>query len=406
MSAAARHILIRCLLAVLGIAAMTAVLELFRTEVNSTTVALGLLLVVLFAATFWGSKPAIVASIVGMACFNFFFLPPVRTFSIADPDNWIALAAFLITALTVGQLSARAKRRAEEAETGQRENERLYRELRDAFERASHAEALRQSEKLKSALLDAVTHDIRMPLTSIKASVTTLLDETRTREGRERPSLDEESRAEMLEIINEESDRLNRFIEGLVELARIEAGEMHLRPRWGAVDEMVSMALARAEPRTVNHRIEVLIETDLPVVRVDPQAVSEVVYTLVDNAAKYSPPASVIRVRAGRAPSRMIKISVEDQGEGIPVELRERVFDKFFRATRDGASLGGPVQGTGLGLAIAKGIVEAHGGRIYIEDDARAVGTRFVFTLPIGDEEDLVVTEEGEQEKLVEPSNR
>ena len=403
MSAAARHILVRCLLAVLGIAAVTAALELFRTEINSTTVALGFLLVVLFAATLWGSRPAIVASIAGLICFNFFFLPPVRTFSIAEPDNWIALAAFLITALTVGQLSARARRRADEAESGRREIERLYRELRDAFERASHAEALRQSEKLKSALLDAVTHDIRTPLTSIKASVTTLLDEAHTKEDLERSSLDDEARQEMLEIINEESDRLNRFIEGLVELARIEAGEMHLRRRWGAVDEIVATTLTRAEPLARNHRIEVQIETDLPVVRVDPQAVSEVVYTLVDNATKYSPPETLIRVKASRAASRMIKISVEDEGQGVPVDLRERVFDKFFRATRDGDLLGKQTQGTGLGLAIAKGIVEAHGGRIWIEDGSKAVGTKFVFTLPIGDDDEVAAAEEGEQLKLVEP---
>ena len=101
------------------------------------------------------------------------------TFTISDPHNWVAIIAFLLTAVTVGQLSARAKQRTEEAEVGKREIERLYEELRDAFERASHAEALRQSEKLKSALLDAVTHDLRTPLTSIKASITTLLDEVR-----------------------------------------------------------------------------------------------------------------------------------------------------------------------------------------------------------------------------------
>ena len=165
------------LVAVCGIAAVTAVLApLAGQQINATTVALALLLAVLFVATGWGSRPAILASVLGMLCFNYFFLPPIGTFTIADPDNWIALGAFLITAMTAGQLSARAKRRAEEAEAGRREIERLYHELQAAFERASHAEALRQSERLKSALLDAVTHDLRTPLTSIKAAVTTLLD--------------------------------------------------------------------------------------------------------------------------------------------------------------------------------------------------------------------------------------
>ena len=127
--------------------------------------------------------------------------------------------------------------------THKREIGRLYAELREAFERASHAEALRQSEKLKSALLDAVTHDLRTPLTSIKASITTLLDEQR---GEPPLPLDRESRIEMMEVIDEESDRLNRFINGLIELARIEAGELQLRRSWGVVDEIISAALASA----------------------------------------------------------------------------------------------------------------------------------------------------------------
>src|ERR1043165_5559352 len=166
-------------IAAISVSITTAVLKPLGSHINSTTVALALLLNVLFIATRWGSLPALCASVVAMLCFNFFFLPPFGTLTIAAPDNWIALAAFLVTAITDGQLSARAKRRTEEAETGRQEIERLYAELRDAFERASHAEALRQSEKLKSALLDAVTHDLRTPLTSIKASITTLLDESR-----------------------------------------------------------------------------------------------------------------------------------------------------------------------------------------------------------------------------------
>src|SRR5262245_50164543 len=215
--------------AALSVGALTLLLKTVSAHINAATVSLALLLNVLFIATRWGSLPALFTSILAMLFFNFFFLPPFGTFTIAATDNWIALLAFLVTAVTAGQLSGSAKRRAEEAEAGRREIERLYAELRDAFERASHAEALRQSEKLKSALLDAVTHDLRTPLTSIKASITTLLDEVR-----ETPvKLDAESRVEMMEVIDEESDRLSRFISGLIELARIEAGELQLRRRWG-----------------------------------------------------------------------------------------------------------------------------------------------------------------------------
>jgi two-component system sensor histidine kinase KdpD len=373
--------------ALVVIAAATAALRALGSHINPTTVALTFLLIILFVATAWGPKPAVLASLLGAACFNFFFLPPFGTFTIAAPDNWVALTAFLIIAITAGQLSARAKRRAEEAEVGKREIERLYDELREAFERASHTEALRQSEKLKSALLDAVTHDLRTPLTSIKASITTLLDEARGRmDGVPSIALDSESKVEMMEVIDEESDRLNRFIAGLIQLARIEAGELNLRRRWGTVDEIISTALARAEPFTRGREVEVRIETELPVVRVDERAVSEVVYTLVDNAAKYSPQGTSIGISAQRSDS-MIMMTVEDKGEGVAVDLRERVFDKFFRATRDGDISTNQPSGTGMGLAIAKGIIEAHEGKIWIEPGTGGKGTRVVFTLPIGDDE-------------------
>jgi two-component system sensor histidine kinase KdpD len=239
---------------------------------------------------------------------------------------------------------------------------------------------LKQSERLKSALLDAVTHDLRTPLTSIKASITTLIDESRAPEF----ALDHDSRLEMLQVIDEESDRLNRFISGLIDLARIDAGELQLRRQWGTIDEIVSTALARAQPLTKDHEVEVTIAEELPAVRVDERAVSEVVYTLVDNAAKYSRPGTKIKISAGLK-NGMIEMAVEDQGEGVPVGLRERVFDKFFRATRDGDISTQQPSGTGMGLAIAKGIVEAHAGKIWIESPSNGHGTRVVFSLPIGD---------------------
>ena len=364
--------------AVVVIGAATAVLKVFGGHVNPTTVALVLLLLVLFVATAWGSKPAILASLLGVACFNFFFLPPFGTFSIAEPENWIAFIAFVITAVTAGQLSARARQRAEEANAARTEVERLYHELQDSFERSSQAKALKQSERLKSALLDAVTHDLRTPLTAIKASATTLLDDQRSLKTGE-TRLGEEGRQEMLEIIDEEADRLDRFIGGLMELARIEAGEMQLRRRWSSLDEIIMAAMKRAEPRTRAHKIELWLDDELPSVNVDEPALVELVYVLVDNAAKYSAPGSVIKVAAKAGIDNTVRVIVEDQGPGIPVELRERVFDKFFRAMRDGDQ---GKHGTGMGLAIAQGIVEAHGGRIWIEAGEAGAGARFIVELP------------------------
>lgn len=374
------------LFAVLGIALMTALLAPFHDRFSATTVALALLLVVLFAATGWGSRPALIAAILGVLCFNFFFLPPLHTFTIADPQNWIALAAFLITAVTAGQLSARAKRRAEEAEAGRQEIERLYREYKIAAEQAKQAEVFRQSEQLKSALLDAVTHDLRTPLTSIKASVTTLLAEVQAEENADDPvTLDQEGRSELLEVINEETDRLNRFVENRVELAKLEAGELQLRRRWGAVEDIVALACERASDLAASHPLEISLERELPSARVDANLLAEVLFSLLDNAAKYSPVGAPIKITATRSQDELILLSVEDQGRGIPPEMRARVFDKFFRVTDASAHQPG---GLGMGLSIARGIVEAHGGRIWVEDGAAQRGTRVNLLIPIGDEDD------------------
>ena len=379
--------------ALIGTAAGFGVLKLLGERINPTTVALAFLLVILFVATLWGSGPAVFASLLAVVCFNFFFLPPFGTFIISAPDNWIAFVAFLITAFTVGQLSARAKRRAEEAEKAKRESERLYYELQDTFERSSQAKALKQSERLKSALLDAVTHDLRTPLTSIKASATTLLADLYASERDKTSQLDDEGRKEMLEVIDEEADRLDRFIDGLTKLARIDAGEMHLRRDWCSIDEIVTAALKRAEPRTRDHQIEVWLEDELPSIKVDEAAIAEVVYTLVDNAAKYSPPATTIRVSARPGDDRAILVSVEDEGPGIRADMRERLFEKFFRAMRDGDVGDRKTSGTGMGLAIARGIVSAHGGRIWIEDPVGRRGAKFIVALPTSDDDGNVSSE-------------
>lgn len=366
-------------LALTGIVLAVCLLIPLKDHLNSTSIALCLLLVIQLIARNYGSRPALAASVVASLSFNYFFLQPLYTLSIADPEDWIALVAFLITSVTVGELSGRARRRAEEAERRKAEIERLYIELREAFKKASHAEALKQSDRLKSALLDAVTHDIRTPLTAIKVSVTTLLND----EGQLR--LESSERREMLEVIDEESDRLAHFVNGLVEMARIEAGEMQLRRLWEPIAEIIGNALHRAEGLIRRHRLALEVEEDLPLVRVDPRAIEEVVYTLLDNAAKYSPEGTEIRVSAKLEGEGHIMVSVGDEGPGIPPEYRERVFDKFFRF--EDPERRQPA-GTGLGLSIARGLVEAHGGKIRVDDGDNGRGVKVVFTLPIGDDDD------------------
>jgi len=374
------------LFGVLSIAALTGLLLPFRDHVNSTTFALILLLMVLITAVGYGSHPAFASSIFAMLAFNFFFLPPYHTFTIADPQNWVALFVFLVTALIAGSLSAREKRRAEEADSRKKEVEKLYVELQEAFEKASQAEALKQSEQLKSALLDAVTHDLRTPLTSMKAAVTTLLA------GNGESSslhLDRETKTEMLDVIDAEIDRLNRFVESLIEMARIEAGAMHPQRSWSNIEEIISIALNRTRNITAGHQVRVNLKNDLPLVRIDQKSIAEVLYNLIENAAKYSDNGTEIIVTAVQEPAGTLKIAVEDHGAGIPVELREKVFDKFFRASPPGSTP--RAKGLGMGLAIARGIVEAHQGRIWIEDSSTGRGTRVCFTIKLREDKSAVL---------------
>jgi two-component system sensor histidine kinase KdpD len=377
------------LIAFAGVSLMTLLLAPFH-HINDTTISLALLLVVLVVATIFGSRPALFASLLSVLSFNFFFLPPVYTLTIAEAQNWVAFAAFLGTAIIAGQLSSYARRRAKESEERRKEIERLYNELQSAFEQASEAEALRRSEQLKSSLLDAVTHDLRTPLTSIKASVTTLIEDQKnnnkvqTSANGDYLQLDDEGRNEFLEIINEETDRLNQFIEGIVGLAKVEAGALHLRKSLSQVEEIINDAIDRAKNRLSKHRILVEIEPKLPAIFVDANSISEVIYTLLDNAAKYSPENSRIRISTRFDGDKNIEFSVEDEGKGVSTEMREKVFGKFFRAAEN--DIHTTSSGLGLGLAIARGIVESQGGKIRIEDGRERFTTRAVFSVPIDED--------------------
>jgi K+-sensing histidine kinase KdpD len=361
-----RSRLLRYGLSVAAISVATLGLVGLGSRINATTVALTLLVVVLAVATSFGRNAALLASFGAMLSFNYFFLPPIHTWHIADPQNLVAWAAFTLTALIAGELSAYATRRADEAQN-------LYAELQVAFKAATEAEAFKQSEKLKSALLDAVTHDLRTPLTSIKASVTTLLD---SEGGHRTIELDSDGRALFLDIINEETDRLNRFIEGMIELARIEAGAMNASGASASVDEVISIVMDRVLPIANAHELRVEAEDDLPPVRGDARAIAEILYNLFENALKYSAAGTVVRLEA-RLNREVVDLSVNDEGRGIPQEMRHRVFDKFVRIAGEGPS------GLGLGLAIAKGIAEAQGAELTVDTGDRGVGTKMTLSVRV-----------------------
>jgi K+-sensing histidine kinase KdpD len=363
------------LAAFLVIAAVVGTLRLLPA-INAGTTAPLLLLAVLIIARTWGTGPALLASASAALGFSYYFLPPYG-FGIENPNDWVTFVTFTATAVVVGELAARAERRHLEAQEGRREIERLYQELQAAFDRASEAEAARRNEELKATLLDALTHNLRTPLTAIKAAVTALIGA-----GQWEPTsvLSTEGRRELLQVIDEESDRLNRFIEGLWTAGPTDSTQP---PRIAPIDveRIVRAGLSRVEALTRDHQVSVTIDADVPPVAVDASAVTEVLYILFDNASKYAPPGTTIGVKAERT-DHHVRISVTDEGPGIPPDYRERVFENFFRIPRHEPLSARGRTGAGLGLPIARRLVSTQAGRMWIETPPSGSGTSIFFTLP------------------------
>jgi two-component system sensor histidine kinase KdpD len=364
------------LTAVASVATIVAGLRLASVSSDGSAATL-LLLDVVVVARWFGLGPALTTAAIGAGCYSYFFLPPAG-FGIEKPEDWFGFIAFVITAVLAGELSSRAERRAAEAQAGRREIERLYQELQAAFERASEAEAARRNEELKAALLDALRHNLRTPLTSIKAAVTALI---RAGVWMPQSELPTEGSRELLQVIDEESDRLNRFIEGLSTPDREQQPPpIHLRAV--NVGELVRSGLHRAETVTRDHRLRVAVDSTVPPVSVDAASITEVIYILLDNASKYAPPGSTITIASVRDGDSTVAIRVADEGPGIPEALRERVFEKFFRVPAR-ESHDPNRGGIGLGLPIARRLVETQGGRIWIETGPDGRGTAVAMTLPV-----------------------
>lgn len=449
-------------------------------SVNATTVALTFLLSILAVSTVWGMAVSVAMSVVAMLAFNFFFLPPIGTFTVADPQNWVALIAFLVVAVLASRLSTSARQQAADASARERDIERLYKfsqgllesgnvmellnripaqivnvfeigaaalfladkqkvyrsgpvipqldtdslkaimvreepvfdvpnsvcflpvrlgvrtigtlgmsgtilprhtleaigtliaiamEHARAVEQLGQTEAARQGEQLRTALLDAVTHALRTPLTSIKASVTNLLSN---------PGLIEGQKHELLTIINEETDRLNRLVGEAGEMARLDAGEVELRLEEHPIGDVISASLTHCRGTLGNRVVNVHIAENLPTVRVDVARAREALVQLIENANQYSPPDRPITITAEPG-GDFVVISVADRGNGIDDPEQTLIFEKFYRGKDQRYS----VEGTGMGLPIAKAIVEAHGGTMSLTSQ-RGQGSVFSFTLPIG----------------------
>jgi two-component system sensor histidine kinase KdpD len=462
------------------IVALIVILYRHTHGINPATVGFTFLLAVLVISAAWGLRYAIALSIVATLAYNFFFLPPVGTFTIADPQNWVALVAFLLTAVIASQLAERARREAFTANHRRGELERLYtfsqqmltsdnvltlvngiprdvtntfgaagvgvflperkkvyysdlaaqdsiseeelkrvsdrgepsvdsthdaviiplrvglrtvgalgvtgadmgRETLDAVaslvaiaieragavEKLARSEATRESERLRSILLDSLTHEFRTPLTSIKASAESLLGDA---------NLDQEARRELLTIINEESDRLDRLVGEAAQMAQLDAGAVELQRRPHHIREAIDAAIAATKNALSKHPVTVVAEDSLPQVNMDLRRIGEVLSQLLDNAAKYSPEGTKITVTAEVQNGKLVT-SVADQGPGIDGIDQGMIFDKFYR----GRGQRSTIQGTGMGLAIAKALVEAHGGTISVVSQL-GHGSVFSFSLPL-----------------------
>ncbi len=443
---------------------------------NPTTVALSFLLIILFVSAYWGFKLASLVALIASAIFNFFFLPPYGTFTIADPQNWIALVVFLITAMVASDLSERARREASQANRRRMEVERLYalsqslltaenavelfnrvpgmvaetfgingaalllttsetvylsspqisvdkgklkttisrgeptrdggtayvplrigvrtsgalaivgeslsRETLDAIgsligiaiervravDEVTKNRATQESEKLRSALLDSVTHEFRTPLTGIKASVTTLLASY---------GLDSDQQHELLTVINEETDRLNRLVGEAAEMAQLDSGTMELDVKPYFIGDVVQAALDDTRATIQSHPVDVSIPVTLAKAVMDFARIREVLLHLIENAAKYSPPESPIKISAAAEGENLVT-SVADQGPGIDSLEQGMIFEKFYRGRNQRYA----AHGTGMGLAICKTIVEAHGGAIGVVSQVGS-GSVFWFSLPL-----------------------
>ena len=248
------------------------------------------------------------------------------------------------------------------------ERKRAEEALRES--EARRIEALRQSDALKSALLSSVSHELRTPLTTIKASVSSLLGQG--------PEGGAAVREEFLQGINSEIDYLTRLVENLLDMSRIEAGTLVPHCEWHPFEELVEGAVRRMASVLEPHPLEVNLDPELPLVFVDGVEIQLVLVNLLDNAAKYSPKTSPVRIEASLAKQK-IEIRVVDRGEGIPSQDAERIFERFYRVRvpRDHS-----IRGTGLGLSICKGIIDAHGGRIWVESTIDG-GATIAFSLPL-----------------------
>jgi two-component system sensor histidine kinase KdpD len=273
-----------------------------------------------------------------------------------------------------------ARRRLLEALAGQAA---VALERLELAERSRITEIEVEAERLRTALLSSLSHDMRTPLASIEGSASTLLQQSGT--------VDEPTRRELASTILQESQRMSRLVANLLDMIRLETGALQVQKEWQPLSDVAGVALLRTEDRLVNHQVTTSFPPDLPLVPVDEILLEQVFVNLLENAAKYTPPGTPIEIGAEAIPGGVVAY-VADRGPGLPPGEEEQVFRKFYRS-------GGGGSGIGLGLTICRGIITAHGGRIWAENRPGG-GALFRFTLPISGTPPTIPTEASGSEPL------
>ncbi len=325
----------------LGLVILTTLLgELTKTHLEPVNLVMFYLLVVVFAAIRWGTGTAIATSIASVLAFDFFLVPPYLTFNVHDIEYLFTFGAFLVVGVVMSAFASRVREQVIQ----------------------------RQTEKLHSALLNSISHDLKTPLVSITGALTSLLDNA--------SKLDARQMRELLTTARDESDRLRHIVNNLLDMTRTESGVLRISKKPCDLRDFVGACLEQVKGAIGRREVGITIPTDAPEVAVDFQYMLKAFVNVMENALKYSPEDSPIAILASFT-GTAVRISIQDHGVGIAQEDLGRIFEKFYRVER-----AHNVLGTGLGLCIAKNIIEAHGGRISAESTP-GKGSTFTIEIPL-----------------------
>lgn len=321
---------------------------------NATGVSALYVLAVVLAVSLGKLRGALLASAISFFCLNYFFTPPQRTFMVEKGDDLVALVVFLVVAVLVSGLFSSVSN--------------LVVERQALDEEARKARLESEASGLRAAMFSAVTHDLKSPITSIKASVDSLLDH--------RVHLSERDTRELLEGISSETDRLARLVVNVLDLARFEAGALQPELVQADILDLLGVVLQRLRSTINGHPIEVKAEPGLPEVLVDVVQMEHVLTNLIENAVRFSPAGVPIEIRL-RVARDSIEIQIADHGPGIPPEERGKVLEPFYRMERDRARAG-----SGLGLAIVQAMVTAQGGGFRLSETSGG-GATAIASIPM-----------------------